>query len=362
MKIGFVAEPYEEQNASGMGYVVLELMRNFPTEGKEHEFIFYSSKPIDGKFVPGTYENIILPLGFLNKLWFFFTLREKPDALIFMVPMMPIIASGMKVIPMCQELASQKIKPQGLREKLFAFFRDQILMRISLARAEHVIAASQATKDDLKRFYGLREEKISVVYDGFQDLETHRSSAPVLDESLKPYFFFVGKVKYRKNVHGIVSAFIAFKERTGAGGKLVIAGDYGGSYYGEIAKQISDHGITEDVRFVGYAVGPTLYAYYKNALACVFPSINEGFGMPIVEAMSLGTPVITSNISSMAEVAGDAGLLVDPHDISDISNAMERIYSDAQLREDLIEKGKRRADDFSWPKAAREYIKIAEGV
>lgn len=362
MKIGFVAEPYEEKNASGMGYVILELMRNLPREGAEHEFIFYSSRPIDRALVQGEYQNIIIPRSFVKKLWYFFTLGDKPDALIFMVPMMPLVVRGMHSIPMCQELASQKIPPQGLSAKLFAFVRDQILMRISFAQASRIIAASEATKKDLMHFYGIVPERITVSYDGFQSLEVYKSEAVPVDEAKKPYFFFIGKVKYRKNVHGIVSAFIRFKKRVSSDCQLVIAGDCGGPYYEKIREEIKEHHMKGVVHFVGYTVKGALYSYYKDALACVFPSINEGFGMPIVEAMSLGTPVITSSISSMAEVADDAALLVDPHDVDAIAGAMERIHADATLRDELIAKGLERAKIFSWPKAAREYIAVVEGV
>lgn len=362
MRIGFVAEPYEEKNASGMGYVVLELMRNLPREGAAHEFIFYSSRPIDRAFVPGNYQNVIIPHHFVKKLWFFFTVKDRPQALIFMVPMMPLIIRGIHAIPMCQELASQKIPPQGLSARLFAFVRDQILMRISFARASHIIAASEATKKDLMHFYGIDTSRITVSYDGFQSLEVYKDRAVPVNEKLKPYFFFIGKVKYRKNVHGIVSAFIRFKKRISSNCQLVIAGDYGGSYYETIRKEIDDAHMEGDVHFVGYTVKGALYSYYKNALACVFPSINEGFGMPIVEAMSLGTPVITSNISSMTEVADDAALLVDPHNVDAISGAMERIHADEVLRNNFITKGLERSKIFSWPKAAREYIAVVEGV
>lgn len=362
MKIGFVAEPYEESHASGMGYVVLELMRNLPVQGPRHEYIFYSSRPIDRTSVTGAFTNVMIPRGILRKLWHFWTLKEKPDVLIYMVPMLPLVLRGVRSVPMCQELGSQKIRPESLHDLIFSFVRDQMLMRLCFARARHIIAASQATKDDILRFYKLPAEKVSVIYDGFQDLGVLAGKASPVAESLKPYFFFAGKVKYRKNVHGIVSAFIAFKERTQSPCKLVIAGDYSGAYYENIMRDLNEHHLAAEVHFVGYASGAEMYAYYTGALACVFPSLNEGFGMPIIEAMSLGTPVITSNISSMAEVAADAGLLVDPKDPASIGAAMERVYSDEALRRQLIEKGKARAAEFSWPKAAREYVELLEKV
>ncbi len=362
MRIGFVAEPYEEKNASGMGHVIVELMRNLPLQGARHEFVFYSSTPLNRTLVSSTYTNVIIPRHFLRKLWYFFTLREKPDVLIFMVPMMPLIVRGIKAVPMCQELASQKIRPKGLLHQIFAFVRDHILMRFSLGRASKILAASKATQTDLMRFYKIPADRIVVSYDGFQDLRKYAEDAPTIDPKLEPFFFFAGKVKYRKNVHGIVSAFIAFKERTKVECKLVIAGEYGGEYYESIMRDIRARTATDDIVFIGYTTAGSLYAHYTRALACLFPSLNEGFGMPILEAMSLGTPVITSNISSMTEVAGGAALLVDPHDTNDISRAMERIFSDEPLRRELAKKGKERAQEFSWPKAAREYIALAERI
>lgn len=359
MKIGLVAEPYEESHASGMGHVVLELMRHLPAVSSEHEFIFYSSRPIRRERVPGTFQNASMPKGFVRKLLFFLFLKDAPDVLVSMVPMLPLVSLRTRTVPMCQELGSQKIRPEGFRAQLFAFVRDQILMRFAFARAVHIIAASEATKVDILAFYKVPSEKVTVIYDGFQDLGVHAGSLPAPEE-FKPYFFFAGKVKYRKNVHGIVSAFIAMRERTGADCKLVLAGDYGGEYYKNLMQQLREHHLESEVHFVGYATGAQMYAYYTGALACLFPSLNEGFGMPIIEAMSLGVPVITSNISSMAEVAGDAGLLVEPRDPEDISRAMERVYADAELRRELIRKGKERAKLFSWPKAAQEYVRVLE--
>lgn len=361
MKIGLVADPYEESHASGMGHVVLELMRHLPAASAEHEFIFYSSHPISRERVPGSFQNIPMPMGLVRKLLFFLFIKDAPDVLVSMVPMLPLVSLRARTVPMCQELGSQKIRPEGIRARALAFVRDQMLMRLAFARAVHIVAASEATKADILEFYSVKPEKITVIYDGFQDLGVCAGGSPVSAE-LKPYFFFAGKVKYRKNVHGIVAAFISFRERTGADCKLVIAGDYGGEYYQNLMQQLREHHLEHEVHFVGYATGAQMYAYYTGALACLFPSLNEGFGMPIIEAMSLGTPVITSNISSMAEVAGDAGLQVDPHDPEDISRAMERVWKDETLRQELVAKGKARAAQFSWDKAAAEYVALLESL
>jgi glycosyltransferase involved in cell wall biosynthesis len=363
MKIGFVAEPYEESNASGMGYVVLELLRYLPQADTDSEFIVYSSRPVRSEYLPRSFKNVLIPQGFMGKLMFFLRLKEEVDVLLFVAPLLPLIVRrSMASVIICQELASQKIQPSGLRARVEAYIRDQVLMPMTLARARKVIAASEATKIDLLKFYRIPEEKIVVVYDGFQNVSVFAADSKPEGKRPYSYFFFAGKVKYRKNVHGIVTAFIAFRRKTESDMHLVIAGDYGGEYYERIVNEVQKAGLSDIVHFVGYASGVTLYDLYKNAFAFVFPSINEGFGMPPIEAMSLGVPVITSNISSMAEVAGDAALLVDPFEVADIARAMERMYSDEAFRNDLIQKGYIRVSIFSWPKAAAAYCEIIRSL
>lgn len=362
MKIGFVAEPYEEKNASGMGYVVLELMKNLPL-GPDDTLVVYSSKPVSRELVKTPFENIIVSKKFFGKLLYLFFMKPEVDALLFVAPLLPLILPRkVKPVMICQELGSQKTPVEGFKEKCIAFLRDGILMPISLSRSEIVVAASNATKVDIHTYYHVPDEKVKVVYDGYQDLSIYRDVPNKVDPSMKPFFFFAGKVKGRKNVHGIASGFVRFKNRVKNNAKLVIAGDYGGDYARNIMQEIKDNGWEKDVFWPGYTVKEQLYGYYTNALALVFPSFNEGFGMPPVEAMSLGLPVITSNLSSMAEVAADAGLLVNPYDVEDISRAMERIYFDQPFREELIRRGYERAKDFSWAKAAREVMDILKAL
>jgi len=359
MKIGFVAEPYETENASGMGYVVLEFMRNLAHQHQlPDSMVVFSSRAVSKNVIGERVENRAMPRHYLKKLWFFFRLRREFDVLLFMAPMLPlIIPRHTKPVMLCQELASQKIIPDS-SEALFSFVRDQILMRITVHRALHIIVPSEATKHDLMIFYGTPSSKISVIPDGFQELAPYKATAEPLPTEWKDFFFFTGKVKYRKNVHGIVSAFIAFKKRVASDCKLIIGGSFGGEYHNKMHEELAAAGLQNEVVFAGYVSIEKLYSLYTHAIALVFPSFNEGFGMPIIEAMSLGTPVITSNISSMAEVAGNAGLLVDPMDIGDISRAMERVYTDHMLREDLIAKGFERAKHFSWPRSGKQLLDL----
>jgi glycosyltransferase involved in cell wall biosynthesis len=356
MKIGFVAEPYEESNASGMGYVVIEFLKNLPLDTGD-SLTIYSSKPVSKEIIKTPHTNVLVPKGLFGKLFYFFALKDNLDVLIFITPLLPLILpKRIQPVMICQELGSQKTPVSGLRESTVAILRDRILMPLSLARAKKVIAASYATKKDIHQYYSVEDEKVPVIYDGYQDLSVYEGT-PAPDVP-KPFFMFAGKVKGRKNVHGIVSAFIRFKKRVPSPVKLVIAGDYGGDYYEQIIAELQENNLQDEVVWAGYTTGAQLYAFYKNALALVFPSYNEGFGMPPVEAMSLGLPVITSNLSSMAEVVDEAGILVNPYDVEDISRALEKIYIDTALREELTKKGYIRAKDFSWIKAAGELMKI----
>lgn len=361
MKIGFVAEPYEEQGASGMGYMILELMKNLPMAGRNHEFIIYSSLSIREDPVQSNVRNVIVPRGLLGKFfWFLFT-KEEIDVLLFVTPLLPLILPrSIKSVPICPELGSQKITPGSLGGKLVAFARDRILMPVCLRRATSIITISHATKEDIVKYYCVPQQKIVVIYTGFQDLKPYIDKAPAIDDRMIPFFFFTGRVKPRKNVHAIVSAFITFKKRTHADCKLVIAGKAGGDYCRAMVIELEKNNLQNEVFFVGYVSTELLCSYYLRAMAFVFPSLNEGFGMPVVEAMNLGTPVITSSISSLPEAAGDAGLLVDPYNIEAISRAMEKIFSEPSLRAKLVEKGYAQAKNFSWWKTANEYLLFLE--
>ena len=127
-------------------------------------------------------------------------------------------------------------------------------------------------------------------------------------------------------------------------------------------EEVTRNSLEEFVHFVGYISVEELCGYYLHAVALVFTSLSEGFGMPILEAMSLGTPVITSNISSMEELAGGVALLVDPFSVEDISTAMERIYSDHELREELVLGGGKRAQEYSWDRTGKEYVELLESL
>lgn len=232
----------------------------------------------------------------------------------------------------------------------------------SQRRATLVLADSRATADDLSRYYGALQEKIRVLYPGV-DADTLRFEAQdcarVRDRFQLPerYFIFIGTLQPRKNIRGIVEAFARWQQQAGdKQTELVLAGGKGWLF--------DDAWLdgAENVRMLGYIDEGDKGALLSQALALVFPSFYEGFGFPVLEAMICGTPVIASNSSSLPELVGDAGLLVDPRDTAAITAAMHRYSSDSGLRECMIRKGKRQAAAFTWTQAAIRLHEIFDEI
>ncbi len=223
---------------------------------------------------------------------------------------------------------------------------------VAIGRADHIIAVSENTRNDLVRCLGIPEERITVVYNGVdRDVFKRNGAAP----SPFPYILYVGSERPRKNLPNLLAAFAALKKSGGFGSlKLVKVGSPGRSeaFRADTLRTIRALGLENEVMFVGEVSDHELAEYYASASVLVYPSLYEGFGLPVVEAMACGCPVITSNVSSLPEVAGDAALLVDPEDTGDLRKALVRLLTSEGLRRDLIEKGLARSSLFSWAKAA----------
>lgn len=224
-------------------------------------------------------------------------------------------------------------------------------IRYSVAMAQKVIAVSENTKRDLVRRYGVTEEKISVIYEGF----SKPSAEHVLthEKTEGPYFFFIGRLETRKNIVRMIEAFEAFKTKTGLPHRLVLAGKPGYGYEA-IREKIRDSIYKNEIQEVGYVSEEEKWELLKNAETFLFPSLYEGFGLPVIEAQSVGVPVIASNTSSLPEIAGAGAVLIDPTSVSALALAMEEVAKNPEKRADIIDKATRNADRFSWARCARE--------
>jgi glycosyltransferase involved in cell wall biosynthesis len=240
----------------------------------------------------------------------------------------------------------------------------------SARRATHVIADSHATARDLSALYGIPAEKITVIHSGvdsrfepYRDTLYHcRRRAYVLKRyglDGAPFILTVGTMQRRKNHLRLVQAFARLVKRLPEANqpRLVIAGGKGW-LYDEVHAEVARLGVTDLVHFVGYVDDADLPHLYQAAAVFAFPSLYEGFGLPPLEAMACGVPVVASNVSSLPEVVGDAGLLVDPLDVEALATALEQALCDEGWRRHAIARGLERAAHFTWARAAQQLLEV----
>lgn len=225
----------------------------------------------------------------------------------------------------------------------------------SVKIAKKIIAVSNTTKKDILKIYHLPEEKIKVIYNGFEK-NLSKEKKTTVEKIGKNYFLYVGTLQPRKNLLTLIRAFYKFNKKF-PDFELVLAGKKGWMYE-DLFKEVSNLGLQEKVFFTDYVSEKQLEFLYKHAFAFVMPSLYEGFGLPLLEAMSYGCPVISSFSSSLPEVGGEACLYFNPQSEDDLFEKMEELYKNNDLRKQLIKKGKQRVKLFSWEKCGKETLEL----
>jgi glycosyltransferase involved in cell wall biosynthesis len=235
--------------------------------------------------------------------------------------------------------------------------------RRALNRADHIFAVSHASKRDLARFFHIPESKISVVYDAVDERFLTEPLPADADRILErhavnsPYVLYAGNIRPQKNLPRLIEAFAVAKAELRGNPefdqlKLLVIGE-SLNRHADLRRAVVRARVREDVRFLGFVPGPVLRVFYSRALAFLFPSLYEGFGLPPLEAMAHGTPVLTSNVSSLPEVFQEAALLVNPENVFDIARGIRQILTENALRQTLRRRGYERARMYSWENAAR---------
>lgn len=233
----------------------------------------------------------------------------------------------------------------------------------SIKNAKKILTISKSSKDDIIKEYKVEEDRIVVTYPGVKNAPSMRYQVLSMDKFEKKYgvhgkyVLFVGTLQPRKNISRLIEAFSMLKEDL----NLVIVGKRGWLYE-EILMAPQKFKVEEKVKFLDFVSDEDLPYLYKNALCFILPSLYEGFGLPVLEAMKYGCPVIVSNISSLPEAGGDATLYVDPLDTLDIKKNLELIINNEELRNKLIQKGYKQVEKFSWEKTAKDTLKVLEEV
>ncbi len=234
--------------------------------------------------------------------------------------------------------------------------------RVSIAtaarRATRVMTVSESSKRDILRYVDIPPERIDVIYNAYDErfaIEPREEDVARVRERYQlddQFVLYAGNVKPHKNLERLIHAFHLVRQQGLDHLKLVLIGDEI-ARYAQLRRAVHHYQLHKYVRFLGYLPETTLAIMYRLAGVFVFPSLYEGFGLPPLEAMASGTPVVTSNVSSLPEVAGDAAVLVDPYDPEAIAEGIYRVLTNDELRDALRRKGSLRARQFSWEDSAR---------
>jgi glycosyltransferase involved in cell wall biosynthesis len=258
-----------------------------------------------------------------------------------------------------------KTVPDTLQEGIQRYFKKNL--SIAAANATKIIAISNKTKEDIIRYFQVPENKIKVIYGGYDKSFRKIKNTNKLEQIRAKYhlpssfILFVGTIEPRKNLNLLIQAYAKLPYVFRKNYKLVLAGQKGWvneSFY----KEINKLDINNDIIFTGYLPDEDLLFIYNLADIFVYPSLYEGFGLPPLEAMACGVPVITSNSSSLPEVVGNAAILIDPYNTSELADAIERIYRNPNLYQEMSNKGLEQANKFSWEKCAKETLSVYEEV
>jgi len=374
MKIGIDCSPVLYKK-TGVGNYVHNLLLNLAKIDKDNMYILFaqSLRHLDKKkiteynFEHKKVVGLRIPKPFLDLCWYklrfppieFFTNEVDIFHSNFYSPSMKRGKSIITIYDM-----SFYVYPE-LQTKAVQKFRSKVLK--SCDSASKVITISNFSKKEILKYINVPEEKIEVIYPGI-DLHKHKldiSENNILKEYSLPkdYILFVGTIEPRKNLENLVKAFnlLINNKKYKKKYDLVIVGKLGWKYEGFL-KTLETLGIKDKVKLLGYIPNDELPAIYKHASVFVYPSIYEGFGLPVLEAMVYGTPVITSNVSSLPEATGDAALLVNPHDEKQIAEGMYKVLSDPELKRQLIKRGRKQVKKFSWLETARRTLKLYEEV
>jgi glycosyltransferase involved in cell wall biosynthesis len=273
----------------------------------------------------------------------------------------PLVVAGCRRVITFHDLTFFLLADRYPRSRVLYF---RTVSRATARVADALICPSQAVRDDIVRILHVPPEKVRAIAEAagpeFQPIKDKAALERLRTRLALPKRFIlsVGSLEPGKNRAALIKAFAGLRKR-GLGQKLVVAGQRAWKYEADLALA-GELGIEGDVLFTGYVPPEEMPALYNAAELFVFPSLYEGFGLPVIEAMACGVPVVASNLSAIPEVAGEAALLVDPRDVEQLCDAMERLLRDKRLQAALRKRGLERAQGFSWERAARETIAVYE--
>jgi glycosyltransferase involved in cell wall biosynthesis len=348
----------------GIGWYTKQMLERIVKAHPEHEFIFFFDRPYDGSFVfaPNVKPVVVHPQArhaVLFYLWFEWSipfLLKKYKADVFLST--DGLCSLSTKVPTCLVMHDLAFEHYPEHLKLSHRWYLQHFSPKFARKAKRIVTVSGYSKQDIAQRYRIRPERIDVTYNGanpaYRPLSWQEREAVKAEYTQgHEYFVFAGALHPRKNVVALLQAFIKFKKFQRSPIKLVIVGRMAWKFE-ELVELRETMPFKEDVIWAGYLDVDHLSRVTGAAYALIYPSLFEGFGIPILEALKCNVPAVVSNTSSMPEVAGDAALLVDPTDVDDIAAKMGMIYKDEMLRNRLIAAAGPQSDKFDWDRSAEQ--------
>jgi glycosyltransferase involved in cell wall biosynthesis len=357
----------------GIGWYTYEISKRMVQNHPEVEFIFLFDRPFDRSFIfgPNVRPLIIPPPArhpWLFYLWFekslpYILKKYTPDVFFSPDNFCSLNYKGRTVLTI-HDLAYRHF-PEQLPGRDFRYYRKN--MPLFAERADEIIAISEATKNDIIDLCGPHvEQKITIIHNGVRE-----SFLPLDDEQKYearkkysrgyPYLLYIGAIHPRKNVKRIIEAFTAFKAIQSTPLKLIICGRFAWKS-DEVLSAISASPVKDDIIHYSNFDGDLLPELTGGAEILLYPSLFEGFGLPVLEGFASGVPVITSNVSSLPEVAGDAAVMVDPFDVNALTSAIKDVYFDVHLQRKMRIMGLERVRQFTWQKASEQVFNVLTGA
>jgi glycosyltransferase involved in cell wall biosynthesis len=375
-KIALDARRMARQSVSGIGHYVHQLASRLPALAPEFEFLLLTDRPLDADKVPSQCRQVVLGRAFaegsaqakayspfwMNCLVSRFLAREGVNLFHGTNYALPALGRVRYVVTI-HDIAFVRVP-----ETFSLFHRSYLRSLVSLGvrRANHIVVGSEAARGDLVRLGGVDVGRLSVIHHGFDDTyspcEDNSYLTRVREQFKLPprYLLHVGVIETKKNTETVLKACAPLIQERVVD-EVVLAGrdGRGADSVRRLARQL---GFEDRARFLGYVPQDAMRGVYTLARVLVFPSWFEGFGLPVLEAMACGTPVVASDSSSIPEVAGDAALLFPPHSPDALQAALRAVLSDSALRSRLIQRGLSRVRQFSWAESARRHVDVYRRV
>jgi glycosyltransferase involved in cell wall biosynthesis len=375
MRIAIEGQRLFRKKKHGMDFVALELIKNLQKIDKENEYFVFVAPDedkclhdtenfkiieLDGGSYP-KWEQIALPKAVEKYQCELLQCTSNTAPIKCPVPLIVILHD----IIYMESIALFR-RGYSMYQKMGNMYRRFVVPRI-LKKADKVITVSNFERHRIKDFFKLPEDNILAIYNGvgthFRPIEDEHKLKEIKKKYQLPqkYFFFLGNTDPKKNTKNVLKAYSDYVKKKGYEIKLLML-DYDEPELVKLLNQINNPRLREHIYLAGYVVNDDLPAIYNMAELFLYPSLRESFGIPMLEAMASGTAVITSNTSSMPEVAGDAAKIIDPYKSEEITNAIMELLDDESLKQKYIALGNERAKKFSWEAMARENLELYKQV